>query len=121
MNTSNAGRGTRGAVLLEVIAALTIFAFAAVGAISLLSQLSESQHRAYANERTVADEDRLLTAYSLLARQDLDLRLGRRTVGPYLVEIERPEPVLYRVTIGDSSGVDLATLLYRPEERRNAP
>jgi type II secretory pathway pseudopilin PulG len=113
-------RGPRGVVLLEVVAALTIFAFAAAGAIGLLSQLSDSQHRAYANERTVADEDRLLTAYSLLARGDLDLRLGSRSVGPYQVDVERPEPVLYRVSIGDSTGTDLATLLYRPEER-NVP
>jgi len=105
--------------LLEVLAALTIFSFAAVSAVGLLAQLSESERRAQANETQVADQNRLLTAYSLLNRSDLDLRLGRREVGRYLVEVQRPDSALYRVTVGDSTGVDLATLLYRPPERRN--
>ena len=107
-------RRARGAVLLEVVAALTIFAFAAAAAIALLSQLSDGERRAHANERTVADQERLMAAYALLAREDLDRRLGRREVGPYVVEVQRPEQALYRVTIGDSTGADLITLLYRP-------
>jgi len=110
--------GRRGVILLEVLAALTIFACAAVATMGLLAQ---SQQRAEANERMVTDEDRLLAAYSLLARADLDLRLGRRIVGPYVLEVQRPEPALYRVTIGDSTGTDLATLLYRPEATADAP
>jgi hypothetical protein len=113
--------GRRGVILLEVLAALTIFACAAVATMGLLAQLAESQQRAEANERMVTDEDRLLAAYSLLARADLDLRLGRRIVGPYVLEVQRPEPALYRVTIGDSTGTDLATLLYRPEATADAP
>ena len=106
-------------VLLEVLAALTIFAFAAVSAIGLLGQLSDSEHRGQVNETMVADQNRLLTAYSLLTRSDLDLRLGRRVVGRYLVEVQRPDMALYRVSVGDSTGVDLVTLLYRPPERRD--
>lgn len=113
-------RDRRGVILLEVLAALTIFACAAVAALGLLSQLTESEQRAEANERTVVDESRLLAAYSLLTRTDLDLRLGRRAVGPYVAEVQRPEPVLYRVAVGDSAGADLVTLLYRAEERADA-
>lgn len=105
----------RGALLLEVLAALTIFGASALTTLSLLTQLSESEHRAQAVERRLTDQDRLLTAYSLLEREDLDRRLGTRAVGPYVVEVQRPAPTLYRVTIGDSGGVDLATLLHRPE------
>jgi type II secretory pathway pseudopilin PulG len=105
----------RGVVLLEVLAALTIFAFAAASALGLLSQLSASEQRAHAFERTVADQDRLMAAYSLLARGDLDQRLGVRTIGGYVVEVQRPTTTLYRVTVGDSTGVELATLVYRPE------
>ena len=105
-------------VLLEVLAALTIFAFAAASAIELLSQLSATEQRAHALERTVVDQDRLMAAYSLLARDDLDRRLGPRTVGPYVIEVQRPAVTLYRVTVGDSTGVELATLLYRPEATR---
>ena len=111
----------RGAVLLEVVAALTIFAFAAAAAIALLSQLAEGQQRAHQDERRVADQQRLMTAYALLSRDDLNRRLGRRAMGPYQVEVQRPEQTVYRVTIGDNSGVDLATLLYRAEPARGAP
>jgi len=107
-------RHERGAVLLEVLAALTIFAFAAVSAIELLGQLSDSEQRAHRGETTLADESWLMTAYALLDRRDLDLRLGSRRVGPYAVEVQRPEPSLYRVAIGDSVAPDLVTLIYRP-------
>jgi type II secretory pathway component PulJ len=108
-------RTERGVVLLEVLAALTIFAFAAASAIGLLSQLSATEQRMHANERVVADQDRLMAAYSLLTREDLDRRLGPRAVGAYVVEVQRPTATLYRVTVGDSTGVELVTLLYRPE------
>ena len=111
-------RDRRGVVLLEVLAALTIFAFSAASAIALLSQLSDTEQHAHANERTVADQDRLMAGYSLLAREDLDRRLGARMVGGYVVEVQRPASTLYRVTVGDSTGVELATLLYRPEPHR---
>ncbi len=47
-------------------------------------------------------------------------RLGARRLGPYVVEVRRPHPVLYRVTIAaDTNGaLDLATLIYRPEASR---
>lgn len=105
-------------MLLEVVAALTIFAFAAAGALALLSQLADTEKRSQASERMLADEQRLLTAYSLLLREDLDQRLGQRTVGLYLVEVQRPEQALYRIAIGDSTGPDLVTLLYRPGPTR---
>jgi len=108
----------RGALLIEVLAALAIFSVAAVTCLAFLVQLSDSEHRAIATERRLTDQDRLMAAYSLLSREDLDRRLGRRVVGSYLVEVQRPSAELYRVTIGDSSAVDLATLLYRPDAAR---
>jgi type II secretory pathway pseudopilin PulG len=108
-------RRDRGAVLLEVVAALTIFALAAVSALSFLAQLTDTTARSQAVERRLADEDRLLTVYSLLTRPDLDRRLGRRAVGPYVVEVQRPRPEIYRVSVGDSAAPDLVTLLLRPE------
>jgi len=108
-------RTNRGAVLLEVVAALTIFAFAAVSALTFLSQLADAQRRAETTELRLADEDRLLTAYALLTREDLDRRLGRRSVGPYVVEVQRPRGTLYRIGVGDSAAADLVTLVFRPE------
>jgi type II secretory pathway pseudopilin PulG len=114
------GRGEAGAVLLEVLASLTIFAFAAVSAVGLLGQLSDTERRGQMNETDVADQNRLLTAYSLLTRADLDLRLGQRLAGHYVIEVQRPEPAIYRVSIGDSTGAELVTLLYRPTEHHDA-
>ncbi len=114
-------RRERGAVLLEALAALTIFALAAVSALAFLAQLTDATARAQATERRLADQDRLLTAYSFLTRTDLDRRLGRRAVGPWVVEVQRPRADLYRVAVGDSAAADLVTLLHRPEPARAAP
>lgn len=111
-------RPERGAILLEVLAALTIFGLSALATLELFNQLGESERRAQAAERRLVDADRLLTAYTLLARDDLDRRLGPRTVGPYVVEVQRPAPSLYRITIGDTAALDLATLVHRPEAPR---
>jgi len=111
----------RGAVLIEVVASLTIFAFAAVSALAFLSQLADAERRTQAAERRFADEDRLLTAYTLLTRDDLDRRLGRRPVGPYVVEVQRPRGDLYRIAVGYSAAPDLVTLVFREEPVRAWP
>ncbi len=111
-------KNERGALLLETVVALAIFALAAVTALNLLLQVSDSDRRVQELERRIVDEERLLSAYTLLTRDDLDRRLGARRVGPYLVEVQRPQPTLYRVAVGDSARADLVTLVYRPENRR---
>lgn len=113
-------RGERGVALLEVLVALAIFAAVAVTVVGLLAEATEHERRAEAAERRLVDEERLMTAYALLTRADLDRRLGARRLGPYVVEVQRPHPVLYRVTIAaDTIGApDLATLIYRPEASR---
>lgn len=110
-----ASRARGGAALLEVLVALTIFSVAGVSALQLLAQLTASQAQSQARELRLADADRLMTAMSLLTRADLDLRLGRREVGPWIVEVQRPRGALYRVEIGTGGAPDLTTLLYRPE------
>ena len=108
----------RGVALLEVLAALVILSFAALGFVDLLGAGTRAVATARARERELADEERLLAAYTLLARGDLDRRLGRREIGPYLVEVQRPERTLYRVAlIRKESGTreDLVTVVYRPE------
>ena len=109
-------RGNRGFALLEVVLALAILALAGTS----LVQVAAAGTRALdgAGRRTIelADEDRLMTAYALLDRRGLDLRLGRTAVGSLLVEVQRPEPELYRVAIGrvDSPDKeDLVTVLRR--------
>lgn len=109
----------RGVALLEVLIALTIFSIAGLTAIEQLDQLAQTETQSETRERRLADADRLMTAISLLTREDLDRRLGRREVGPWLVEVQRPRLTLYRVEIGDGGTPDLTTLLYRPEPHRD--
>jgi type II secretory pathway component PulJ len=117
-------RARRGIALLEVLVAVAILASAALSVVALLAQMSDFERRAEATETRLGDEERLLTALTLLTRDDLDRRLGQRTAGPYVVEIQRPDRVLYRLAIGTSdapSHPDLATLVYRPEAARDGP
>jgi len=111
-------RVERGVVLLEILAAVLILTVAGLGLIEVTAAGARATASARSREREQADEDRLLTAYSLLLRPDLDLRLGDRRVGPYVVHVARPERTLYRVAISASRSPqveDLVTVLYRPE------
>jgi type II secretory pathway pseudopilin PulG len=108
-------------LLLEVMVAVAILATAAVSVVGLLAQSAQHEQRAEEVERRLADQERLLTAMTLLSRDDLDRRLGQRSAGPYVVDVQRPTRVLYRVSIalGDSAlWPDLVTLIYRPEPSR---
>jgi len=110
--------------LLEVLAAIVILATAGLGFVALVASGTDAARGARDRERELADEERLLAAYTLLARRDLDLRLGRRSVGPYLVEVQRPERTLYRVAIANASSPqveDLVTVVYRREPGDGSP
>lgn len=114
-------RTERGVALLEILAAITVLTVAGLGLVEVASAGLRAVGTTAKREREQQDEDRLLTAYSLLAREDLDLRLGDRAVGPYLVRVARPEPALYRLAISreaSPSVEDLVTVLFRPEPAR---
>lgn len=110
----------RGVALLEVLAAVAILGVAGLGFVDLVAAGTRAVSAARARERELADEDRLLTAYTLLARPDLDRRIGERHVGPYLVTVARPERTLYRIALARDDAVveDLVTVVYRPEPAR---
>jgi type II secretory pathway component PulJ len=111
----------RGVALLEVLAAILILAVAGLGFVELVSAGTRAVTTARARERELADEERLLAAYTLLTRSDLDRRMGRREVGPYLADVQRPERTLYRIALlrQDAPEVeDLVTVVYRPEAPR---
>jgi Tfp pilus assembly protein PilX len=113
-------RAERGVVLLEGLAAVLILAVAGLGLVEVASAGMRATAAAAERERAQADADRLMAAYALLTRGDLDLRLGDRDVGRYVVRVERPEPTLYRVAMsfsGSPNVEDLVTVLYRPEMR----
>lgn len=108
----------RGVALLEVLVAVAILGVAAISLIELVAAGTTAVTAARKRERELADEERLLAAYTLLTRGDLDRRLGERTVGPYILNVQRPEATLYRVALRRSSAPaleDLVTVVYRPE------
>ena len=109
-------RRERGIALLEVLAAVVILTIAGLSLVSLVAQATVSTTTSREREIEQADEERLLAATTLLTRADLDVRLGARTVGPYVVTVERPERTLYRIAVerGEAPGVeDLVTVVFR--------
>ncbi len=111
-------RSERGVVLLEVLIAVVILATAGIGLVELVGSGLRAERDARLRENTLATEERLLSALTLLTRKELDQRIGRRHVGEFIVDVQRPERTLYRIALLDeqSSQVeDLVTVVYRAE------
>lgn len=106
----------RGIVLFEVLAAVAILSIAGLSMVALVAQVTDSANLVKERDAEQADESRLLAATTLLNRRDLDLRLGSRAVGPYVVDVTRPEPTLYRIAMRRQQGdvEDLVTVVFRP-------
>ncbi len=111
----------RGIALLEVLAATALLSLAGLSLLAVLDGESQALGHDKTREREIDDEDRLLTAYTLLNRQDLETRLGTSASGPYLVEIQRPTVSLFRIAIRRAASPkieDLVTVLFLPETQR---
>jgi len=109
-------RRERGVALLEVLAAVAILGVAGLALVELVAGGTWAVAVARDRERELADEERLLTAWSLLKREELDQRIGERAVGPYVMRVQRPERGLYRLAVARSvaPGVEeLVTVVYR--------
>jgi type II secretory pathway component PulJ len=110
-------RNRGGIALLEVLIALAILAIAGIGFVELVGTGLRVEHDSRIREQTVATEDRLLAALTLLKRGELDQRLGRRQIGEFIVDIQRPERTLYRIAVLQAQSPqvdDLVTVVYRP-------
>jgi len=111
-------RSDRGITLVEVLVALAILSGAGLALLDLVTGGLRAEWDARERERVLAVEDRVLTALTLLKRDELDRRLGRHPIGEVIVEIQRPERTLYRIAVSqqESSQVeDLVTVVYRRE------
>lgn len=114
-------RADAGVALLEVLVALVILATAGTALVELIGAGLRSERDARVREGTIAAEQRVLAAMTLLRREDLDRRLGRRQVGEFSVGVERPERTLYRIAVAQADRPwveDLVTVVYRPEPHR---
>ena len=117
-------RAERGVALLEVLIALVILATAGVSLVGLLGAGLRGEQDARERERTLANEDRVLAAMTLLKRVDLDRRIGRHDVGEFVVDIQHPERTLYRIAVAQTIAPqveDLVTVVYRREIQNASP
>jgi len=111
-------RADRGIALLEAMVALAILASAGGFLVALVAAGLRSEHELRQRELTLQAAERVLAATTLLTRADLDQRLGRHRVGELLVEVERPEPALYRIAVSENAAPALellATVVYRAD------
>ena len=117
-------RANRGVALLEVLVAMAILSASGLALVGLVSAGLGAERDARERERTLATEDRVLTALTLLKREELDRRLGHHPVGEFVVDIERPERTLYRIAVIRAQAPqveDLVTVVYRREPPDGAP
>jgi type II secretory pathway pseudopilin PulG len=121
-----ARRARTGAVLLEVIVALTMLAVAGAATVALASASLRAVVRARAAESAMRRASGFLAAVALWPREDLDRHLGAHPQGPWRLRVDRVAPTLYAIALADSTDHDathplLATSLYRPEVDRATP
>src|SRR5437762_3114045 len=114
-------RNERGVALLDVLVALVILGTAGVTLMELIGSGLRGERDARVRETMLATEERVLAAHTLLNRRELDQRIGRREVGEFIVDVQRPEPTLYRIALIQKLSPameDLVTVVYRPEARQ---
>ena len=114
-------RSSRGIALLEVLVALAIVSGAGLALLDLVTGGLRAEQDARERERVLTVEERVLTALTLLKREDLDRRLGRHPIGELVADLERPERMLYRIALSQQQSPhveDLVTVVYRRELRR---
>ena len=113
-------RNNEGVALLEVLVALVILGTAGVSLVELVGSGLRGEREARLRETALATEERVLTAHTLLNRRELDQHIGRREVGEFIVDVQRPERTLYRIALlqlQSPAVEDLVTVVYRPEVR----
>lgn len=106
----------RGAILLECLVAMTLVMLLGLPALALSRAAVSAVTQATREETLTARADRALATMALLRRGELDQRLGWHRIGGFAVNIQRPEPGLYRVAVADTTapGVELlVTVVYR--------
>jgi hypothetical protein len=114
-------RNDRGVVLLEVLVAVMILSTAGIGLVELVGAGLRAERDARLRETTLATEERLLAALTLLNGKEFDQRIGRRRIGEFIVDVQRPERTLYRIALLQEQSPqveDLVTVVYRAETTR---
>ena len=113
-------RGDRGVALLEAVTALALLGVAGTGLAAALREASLVVDVVQAREQTNLAAGRVLTAASLLKRDELDARTGPRQVGEFIVTVRPVDQRLFRIGISLASAPDLellATLTFPTDSR----
>ena len=111
------GRG--GIALLEVLVSLAIGGLASVALAAALGEGLALARQLSATQSASDTMDRVMSAMSLLDRQDLLQRAGTRTVGEFTVDVQSLDSGLFKVRVApitQPGGRALTTLLWRPAE-----
>lgn len=103
-------RGDRGVALLEAVTALAILGVAGTGLAAALREVSLVVGAVQAREEMNLAADRVLTAASLLTRDELVVRTGPRQVGEFIVTVRPVGRRLFRIGITQASAPDLELL-----------
>ncbi len=99
--------------LLEVLVALAILGSVGLALIDVSAQTIRLETQVIEEERSARDADRLLSAYTLLNRRDLELRRGNTAVGEYKVQVQRVGLDVFRISVGRAGTASLSTVIYR--------
>ena len=104
-----------GAILLEVLVAVTILGVVAASSLSFAVEGASRVRSNRATESELRSASVLLDAVTLWSSEDLNLHLGRRRQGIWTMEIQRVQENLYDVTLEErpSGRLLLRTSLYR--------
>jgi hypothetical protein len=99
--------------LIEVVAALTILALAALAWIGLARQGMHTLTLAQRHERQLRDASTLLVRFSLFTREDMQARLGWSGLAGSRTQVQQVAPELFAVSVLDSaSGAVLLSTTY---------
>lgn len=108
----------RGVALLEVLIAMAILGIAGLSTVQVVRDAIQAQRETSRVERMVRDADRVMTAVSLLKRDELDRAIGSQEVGDFKVSIQRPARGLYRLALAERDNPArevLVTVVQRPD------
>ena len=116
-------RAPRGAVLLEVIVALSILTTAGAALVAMTVDSMRAVSRARESDLQIRAANAFFNAVALWPREDLDRHLGDRRQGKWMMRVDRPRDDLYEITLADSTRrhVLLKTSVYRPASKHATP
>jgi hypothetical protein len=106
-----------GVALLEVLVALAVLTAVGLPLTALAGAALREQGALTGRDETLTRAESAMITTVLLSRIELDQRLGHHEVEGFAVDIQRPEPELYRIGIAERSMADrelLVTVVYRP-------